>query len=45
MSDKVECAVCMKEVELLEKFNGEMMCQDCYHDEDNNVFGDGKDGE
>lgn len=27
---KTECAVCTKEIEVLEQFNGEMLCQDCY---------------
>lgn len=27
---KTECAVCTKEIEVLEEFNGEMLCQDCY---------------
>lgn len=35
-----ECAICVKEVEVLDNFNGEMMCQDCYHDPENEVFGD-----
>jgi len=35
---KTECAVCMIEIELLEKFNGEMMCKDCYNDLENEVF-------
>ena len=29
---KTECVVCCKEVEMLESFNGEMMCQECYQD-------------
>lgn len=37
---KTECAICMKEIEVLEHFNGEMMCQECYHDKENHVFGD-----
>ena len=37
---KTECVVCCKEVEVLEKFNGEMMCQECYHDPENEVFTD-----
>jgi len=39
---KTECVVCMKEIEVLDGFNGEMMCQECYHDDDNYVFGDDK---
>jgi len=35
-----ECAVCAKEIEALDEFNGEMMCEDCYQDPDNYVFGD-----
>lgn len=35
-----ECAVCGKEIEVLEKFNGEMMCEDCYHEPSNEVFAD-----
>ena len=42
MSEKAmtECVVCTKEIEVLDEFNGEMMCQECYHEEDNYVFGD-----
>lgn len=36
----VECAVCERELEQLDKFNGEMMCEQCYTDEDNHVFED-----
>jgi len=45
MSEKAitQCVVCEKEIEVLEKFNGEMMCQDCYNNPDNYVFGDDKD--
>lgn len=38
-NDFTECVVCCKEVEVLYDFNGEMMCDDCYNDEDNHVFG------
>lgn len=40
MSEKqtTECVVCMKEIEVLEKFNGEMMCEKCYQDKENEVF-------
>lgn len=38
--NKTECVVCGKEIEVLEQFNGEMMCQDCYNDPENEVFGD-----
>lgn len=34
--NKTECVVCTKEIEVLERFNGEMMCQDCY--KENEVF-------
>ncbi|GKV70300.1 hypothetical protein NCCP2716_27980 [Sporosarcina sp. NCCP-2716] len=27
---KTECAVCGKEIEVLEQRNGEQLCQDCY---------------
>lgn len=37
---KTECAVCMKEIEVLEDFNGEMMCEECYSDPENEVFTD-----
>lgn len=40
---KTECVVCMKEIELLDEFNGEMMCQECYNDEENHVFGNDAD--
>lgn len=40
MMAKTECAVCTKEVEILDHFNGEMMCQECYHDPENEVFTD-----
>ena len=38
--NKTECVVCGKEIEVLEEFNGEMMCQECYEDPDNEVFTD-----
>lgn len=38
--DKTECVVCGKEIEVLEQFNGEMMCEECYQDPENEVFGD-----
>lgn len=37
---KTECVVCTKEVEVLDRFNGEMMCEECYHDPKNEVFGE-----
>lgn len=33
-----ECAICTKEIELLLKFNGEMMCEECYSNPENDVF-------
>lgn len=36
----VECVVCEKEIELLDEFNGEMMCEDCYNNPENEVFDD-----
>lgn len=36
----MECVVCEKEIELLEKFNGEPMCKECYHALENEVFTD-----
>lgn len=33
-----ECVVCSKEVENLEVRNGEMMCEDCYNNPENEVF-------
>ena len=35
---KTECVVCTKEIEVLEEFNGEMMCSECYNDPENFVF-------
>lgn len=40
MANKTDCVFCGKEVDILEKFNGEMGCQECYNDPENNVFGD-----
>lgn len=40
MMAKTECVVCTKDIEVLGEFNGEMMCQECYHDKENYVFGD-----
>lgn len=39
---KTECSICTKEVTVLEDFNGEMMCEACYLDPENNVFDDEK---
>ena len=38
MGNKTECVVCCKEIDVLEHFNGEMMCQECYHNPENEVF-------
>lgn len=38
MTEKVECCICGKEVEKLEQFNGEQMCDVCYQDEENQIF-------
>lgn len=38
--EKTECVVCGKEVEILEEFNGELMCEECYNDPGNEVFTD-----
>lgn len=38
--EKTECVVCGKEVEILEEFNGELMCEECYNDPENEVFTD-----
>lgn len=35
---KTECAVCAKDVVILEHFNGEMMCEECYVDPENQVY-------
>ena len=35
-----ECVVCGKKIEVLDQFNGEMMCQNCYNDPENEVFTD-----
>lgn len=40
----IECTVCLNEIEPLDKFNGEPMCQECYHAEENHVFGDDVNG-
>lgn len=33
-----ECVICCKEIELLEVYNGEVMCEECYNDPENEVF-------
>lgn len=41
-----ECVVCGKEIQVMEKFNGEPMCQECYQGKENYVFGiDGEDAD
>lgn len=41
MAEKtIECSICCTEIQHLEDFNGEPMCQDCYHDPANEVFTD-----
>jgi len=35
---KTECVVCTREIKILDSFNGEMMCEDCYTDPENEVF-------
>lgn len=35
---KTECAICGRDIEIMDIFNGEPMCQDCYHDPENEVF-------
>lgn len=36
--NKTQCVICEKEIELMEEFNGEMMCEECYNDPENEVF-------
>ena len=36
----MECVVCGKEIETLENFNGEPMCEECYHAPEKEVFKD-----
>lgn len=38
MGNKIECTVCTKEIEILEEYNGEPMCDECYNNPDNEVF-------
>lgn len=38
MSNTIECVVCEKEIRLLENYNGEPMCEECYADSENEVF-------
>ena len=38
MKTMTECVVCGEEIEVLDKFNGEMMCDECYNDPENEVF-------
>lgn len=44
MSNKTECVICTKEIEIMESYNGEPMCQECYNSKENYVFGDDNDG-
>lgn len=41
MMAKTECAICMKEIDVREKINGEPMCEECYRNPENEVFTDG----
>lgn len=36
--NKTECVICTKEIEVIVNFNGEMMCEECYNDPENEVF-------
>lgn len=36
----MECVICGKEIQALENFNGEPMCEECYHAPENEVFTD-----
>lgn len=38
MANTIECVVCEKEIPLLEEYNGEPMCDECYHAPENEVF-------
>lgn len=42
---KSQCVVCAIEVEVPQNYNGEPMCQEHYHDEKYQVFGDGEENE
>lgn len=37
---KTECVICTKEIEVLDNFNSEMMCEECYKEPENEVFTD-----
>lgn len=37
-NNQTECVVCGKVIDVMELFNGEPMCQECYHDKENEVF-------
>lgn len=37
---KTECVICCKEIQVIKVFNGEMMCEDCYNNTENEVFAD-----
>lgn len=36
--NKTECVICTKEIKIIDNYNGEMMCQECYNDPENEVF-------
>lgn len=38
MQKMIECVVCMKKIPILEEYNGEMMCEECYNNPENEVF-------
>ena len=42
---KSQCVVCAMEVEVPQNYNGEPMCQEHYHNEKYQVFGDGEENE
>lgn len=34
----VECAICEKEIEQLQSFNGTILCEECYVSEENQIY-------
>lgn len=38
--ETTQCVICGKDIEVLDEFNGEMMCKECYNDPENEVFED-----
>jgi len=40
---KTQCSMCEIEIDVMEVFRGEPMCQECYHEPENYMFGDDKD--